>query len=125
MNMKKLELYAQQCLAANKPIQLLIDMPGFSAPELIVNPPENIEKKMEYYKATYDENCEHKHASGIAIVDFVSDETTLSTVLLPDTLSLQPEHVRYSKTVWVGDNSNDVVIEGSADDVVKVLKSHE
>lgn len=74
MNMKKLETYAAECLDANEPIQLLIDMPGFSAPELIVNPPENIEKKMEYYKATYDENCEHKHAKGIRIIDVVYTE---------------------------------------------------
>lgn len=73
MNIKQLEIYAAQCLAANKPIQLFIEMPGFDAPELIVNPPENIEKKMEYYKATYDDNCNHKFAKGVSIVDFIYD----------------------------------------------------
>lgn len=47
MNMQKLEEYASQCLAYNQPMRLLIEMPDFIAPELQVNPPENIEKKLE------------------------------------------------------------------------------
>lgn len=121
MNMKKLELYAQRCLDANKPIQLLIDMPGFEAPELIVNPPENIEKKMEYYKATYDENCKHKHAEGIRIIDVVFDDNQEGITILPT--ELQVGHVRFTKTTYVGDLSNDVVIEGSTDDVLKILEA--
>lgn len=46
-------------------------MPGFDQPELITNPPANIEKKLAYYKATYDENLEHKHAKGIRIIGTV------------------------------------------------------
>lgn len=71
MKMEELRGYAEVCLKNNEPIQLLIDMPGFPSPEMIVNPPENIEKKMEYYEATYNENCEHKHAKGISIVGVV------------------------------------------------------
>lgn len=67
--MQKLEEYAKRCLDTNQPIQLFIDMPGFDLPELIINPVKNIEKKLEYYKSTYDENCEHKHAKGIRIID--------------------------------------------------------
>ena len=67
-------MYAQHCLEKNQPMQLLIEMPGFSAPELITNPPENIKNKLAYYKATYDENCQHKHAAGIAIIDVIYDE---------------------------------------------------
>lgn len=74
LTIKNLEMYAQHCLEKNQPMQLLIEMPGFSAPELITNPPENIKNKLAYYKATYDENCQHKHAAGIAIIDVIYDE---------------------------------------------------
>lgn len=47
-----------------------IEMSGFPQPEVIINPAENIESKLEYYKKTYDENLNHKHAPGIKIVGF-------------------------------------------------------
>lgn len=65
-----LQLHADHCLKHNLSLSLLIDMPGFDAPELITNPPENIVKKMDYYHATYDENCNHKYATGIRIIAF-------------------------------------------------------
>lgn len=68
MTMDSLESHAKDCLSKGEPLSVLIDMPGFESPELITNSPENIEKKIEYYKATYDENCNHKHAAGIRIV---------------------------------------------------------
>jgi len=69
MNMKQLESYAKVQLRNNEPINLQIEMPGFPEPELITNPPANIEKKMEYYKATYNEDdLTHKHAPGIQII---------------------------------------------------------
>lgn len=69
MNMMQLEAYAKVRLESNEPIKLLIDMPGFPEPELITNPPENIEKKIEYYKATYNhDDLTHKHASGVQII---------------------------------------------------------
>ncbi|MFK5708614.1 hypothetical protein [Lysinibacillus boronitolerans] len=119
MKMQKLELYAQQCLASNKPIQLLIDMPGFDAPELIINPPENIEKKMEYYKSTYDEECEHKHAKGIRIVDVVYNENSQGVSI--SATELKTGHIRYSKSTYVGEASDDVTVEGSVEDVLKLL----
>lgn len=70
-NMQELEQYANARLANDQPIELFIDMPGFEQPELIINPPANIENKLAYYKATYDENLEHKHAKGIRIVGTV------------------------------------------------------
>jgi len=69
--MQELEQYANARLAKDQSIELFIDMPGFDKPELITNPPANIEKKLAYYKATYDENLEHKHAKGIRIVGTV------------------------------------------------------
>ena len=68
LTMEKLEEHATKCIENNVELTVLIDMPGFESPEMITNPPENIEKKIEYYKATYDENCNHKHAKGIRIV---------------------------------------------------------
>ena len=68
MTMESLESHAKECLSKGESLSVLIDMPGFESPELITNPPENIEKNIEYYKATYDENCNHKHAAGIRIV---------------------------------------------------------
>lgn len=146
MNMQKLELYAQQCLINKQPMQLLIGMSEFSAPELQVNPPENIEKKLEYIRNTYDENCEHKHAKGICIVDVVySTEESMSLVgggyvaelhegesILTDRQSntlrsagmfSHNSQVRYSQSSYVGEVSNDLNIEGSVDDVLKVLEA--
>lgn len=68
LTMKSLESHAEECIKRDIELSVLIDMPGFESPEMITNPPENIEKKIEYYKATYDENCNHKHAKGIRIV---------------------------------------------------------
>ncbi len=45
-------------------------MPGFEEPELIINPVVNLKKKLEYYKATYTDNLEHKYAKGIKIVAY-------------------------------------------------------
>ena len=46
-----------------------------------------------------------------------------STALLTGPLTLQQGHVRYSGTTYVGDVSEDLTVEGSADDVIKVLKA--
>lgn len=51
-------------------VGVLIEMEGFQKPEVIINLPENIESKLEYYKNTYDENLNHKYAKGIKIVGF-------------------------------------------------------
>lgn len=46
-----------------------------------------------------------------------------STALLTGPLTLQQGHVRYSGATYVGDVSEDLTIEGAADDVIKVLKA--
>lgn len=53
-----------------KYVGVLIEMPGFEKPEIIINPSDNFEKKIDYYRNTYDENLNHKHAPGIKIVGF-------------------------------------------------------
>ncbi len=49
-------------------VAVVIEMEGFPQPELIINTEDNFESKLEYYKKTYDENCNHKFAKGISIV---------------------------------------------------------
>ncbi|MFF5994271.1 hypothetical protein AAGS61_05890 [Lysinibacillus sp. KU-BSD001] len=124
MKMQELENYAARCLANKQPMQLFIEMPGFDVPELQVNPPENIEKKLLYIKDTYDENCEHKHAKGIRISGVAYEQDIPQGVMVFPTELLQGQ-VRYSQTTYVGDTSKDIVIEGSAEDVIKVYQSVE
>lgn len=60
----------ERAIVTNKNIGVFIEMPGFDKPELITNPPENLEKKLAYYRATYDENLNHKHATGVRIIGY-------------------------------------------------------
>lgn len=51
-------------------VGLLIEMPNFEMPELIINPKENFDKKLEYLLNTYDEYLEHKYSKGVKIIAF-------------------------------------------------------
>lgn len=121
MEFHQLQAYAEDCKRLNKSMQLLIEMPGFPAPEMITNPPENIDGKLAYYAETYDENCEHKHAVGIRIIG-VAAELHEGEAILP-AYELAEGHIRYSTTSYVGDCSNDMTIEGAVDDVLKVIRA--
>lgn len=68
--MNDLETLIDKSIKMEKPLSLFIEMPGFPMPELITNPVPNLQKKLEYYRNTYDENLEHKHAKGIKIVGY-------------------------------------------------------
>lgn len=68
--MQELEGVIKIAINNKKPLGLLIEIPDFEEPEMIVNPAVNLEKKLEYYKKTYDESLEHKHAKGIRIVGY-------------------------------------------------------
>lgn len=70
LGMEHLEQVVNRAIENKHSLGLLIDMPGFDYPELITNPYENLEKKLAYYKKTYDENLFHKHAKGISIVGY-------------------------------------------------------
>lgn len=69
-NMKDLERVIGVAIEENNSLSLLIEMPGFPKPEMITNPVENLALKLEYYKKTYDEQLEHKHAKGIKIIGY-------------------------------------------------------
>lgn len=68
--MKHLEDIVDKAIKLDESLGLVIEMSGFPKPELIVNPVDNLEKKLEYWKNTYDENLEHKHAKGIKIIAY-------------------------------------------------------
>ena len=68
--MSELEFVIKTAIKTKQSLDLLIKMPGFESPEMIVNPAENLEKKLEYYKNTYGEDLEHKHAKGIKIIAY-------------------------------------------------------
>ncbi|MDF2537419.1 MAG: hypothetical protein K0S76_440 [Herbinix sp.] len=67
---KKLEFAVNTAIKNNQSLMLFIEMPGFECPEIIINPPENLVKKLEYYKNTYDDELEHKHSKGIKIIAY-------------------------------------------------------
>lgn len=46
-----------------------VTIPGQNETEFIINKPESIDNKIEYYKRTYDDNGIHKKCSDIKIVD--------------------------------------------------------
>lgn len=69
-NMEDLERVVGIAIDENKPLSLLIEMPGFPKPEMITNPVDNLALKLDYYKKTYDNYLEHKHAKGIKIVGY-------------------------------------------------------
>lgn len=68
--MSELGFVVKTAIKTNQGLGLMIEMPGFESPELIINPVENLEKKLEYYKNTYGEDLEHKHAKGIKIIAY-------------------------------------------------------
>ena len=67
---KDLEAIINKAIATKHPLGLFIEMPDFEEPEMIINPLVNLEKKLDYYKKTYDENLEHKYAKGIKIIGY-------------------------------------------------------
>lgn len=69
INMTNLEeMFNKVIEEAEAGIALLIEMPDFEEPEVIINPPVNLVKKLEYIKKTYDENLEHKYSKGVKII---------------------------------------------------------
>lgn len=68
--MSDLEFVIKTALKTKQSLGVLVEMPGFESAELIINPVENLEKKLAYYKNTYDENLQHKHAKGIKIIGY-------------------------------------------------------
>jgi hypothetical protein len=58
-----------------KYVAVLVDV-GLDGYEIIVNPNENFEKKIEYYMATYDNDLRHKFAD-VKIVGFTYGDSLM------------------------------------------------
>lgn len=65
-----LEKVIKRAIKDRSAVGLLIEMPGFEEPEMITNPVVNLDKKLEYYKDTYNRELEHKYSKGIRIVGY-------------------------------------------------------
>ena len=69
MTMKDLVDVFDECEKYNLPICVTLKLPDTPSNELIINTPDNFEKKLEYYKNMYDENLVNKNNSEIKIVN--------------------------------------------------------
>jgi glutamyl-tRNA reductase len=49
-------------------IGVAVKLPNLESPEIIINPMENFEEKLKYYKNAYDENLVLKTCNDIEIV---------------------------------------------------------
>lgn len=124
MKMSELEEHAQQCLKNNLRLKVLVSMLDYQSPELVTIPPENIVRKMVYYKATYDENCVHKNVETISLVGVINDfeELKVGEALLPCSFGLQENHIRVEDSYVVDSRSKSYILEGRVEDVMQVLK---
>lgn len=59
----------------SKFIGVLIETRGSNAPEIIINPAENFDAKLEYYKKAYTEDLVLKTFDGIKIIGFDYGDT--------------------------------------------------
>lgn len=67
-SMKDVEFLFKAATYFERPyVGMLVKMEGFPKEEIIINPVENADAKIEYYKKTYDEDLQHKFSPGISI----------------------------------------------------------
>ena len=65
--MKNLESVFLHAKEKDHYVAIIVQMEGFPRKEIIINHPDNIDTKLEYYKKTYDKDLKHKYADGIKI----------------------------------------------------------
>lgn len=68
----------EECKTYNVPICVTLKLPNTPGNELIINPPENFDKKLDYYLATYDDNLKHKNNPEIKIINAFPIEFSLN-----------------------------------------------
>lgn len=61
-----------KAIELNTSAGLFIQLPDLTEPELIINPPTNLKKKLEYYEKTYDNSLNHKYSAGIKILAYTN-----------------------------------------------------
>lgn len=68
--------YLERCFNRAKELEsrfvaVIINMEGYKSPEVIINPIENADDKVAYYKKVYDDNLVHKFSKEhIEIIGF-------------------------------------------------------
>ncbi len=75
MNGEDLIELMDKALEENKYIAVEITIPGCESPELIINPPENIPFKKNYYLTAYNDKLEHNHNKDIKIISAMALHT--------------------------------------------------
>lgn len=55
-------------------VAVMINIDGYDSHEVNINSYENIDRKLAYYKITYNHDLTHKFAKGIKIVDITYGE---------------------------------------------------
>ncbi len=67
-NMSELEDIINKAIEGDVNLSLFIKLPDLTEPEIITNPPVNLNQKLKYYKEVYNDNLEHKYAEGVKIL---------------------------------------------------------
>ena len=60
----------EKCKQQSRGIEILIEMPDLPSCEIICNPYENLDKKLEYYLKAYNDNLTLKTFDKIKIIAF-------------------------------------------------------
>lgn len=71
MNRKRcLEYEINKAIKEKNMFAVCVLLPGCTKPEIIINPWDNLEYKLEYYKKAYNDNLELINNTEIKIIDF-------------------------------------------------------
>lgn len=65
-----LENEMKKAIKEKKAFAVSVSVPNCVKPEIIINPWENLEYKLDYYKKAYNDNLELVHNNEIKIIDF-------------------------------------------------------
>ena len=80
MNKETLIEFMDKALKENKSIAVEITIPGCESPEIIINPPENIAFKKNYYLTAYNDKLEHNYNKDIKITNISILNTSMKGV---------------------------------------------
>ena len=69
-NIEDLKIAFKKCKELNRGIGILIEMPDLPSCEIICNPYENLDKKLEYYLKAYNEDLTLKTFNKIKIIAY-------------------------------------------------------
>ena len=69
-NIEELKKAFEKCKQQSRGIEILIEMPDLPSCEVICNPYENLDKKLDYYLKAYNENLTLKTFDKIKIIAF-------------------------------------------------------